>query len=648
MDEFEQLQIEKEQSSLKKSNIQEQTQIMSGSMQQPLNMQQDMLLDANHIQVEKNLQQLEDEVNLELLTDAQREKNIEKAYEAHKKGTKLNTLDKKGKRAKSMKKKVEYRKKAKAFKLPKPTNLGKLIDEAGFIDPASVVNEARTLESIIKSLKIKDDEAFSSNLESNFKMFNWLDRVKAVYCKAVSVKIIRDLNVKDSKRIRTVIAMGEQVKKYMIAQQQLMQNPYYTMLAKKDVAGLSGEELVKKANAVKAVNPTLAEYYLKVLEVRNSGFERAKGMSVAYKNASKLVDKNKDNIDVLLESGKTKLQQYRKERIKKKNEKKFAERVKKAEEAKRKREEKEKDPEFQEIKKQFADEYRPKYKMVEESNRKLENLDPEISEYKILNSYDLWEQIQKNPANDMNTDEYEQIYGNNFQYLGTRSDSAYVKTGNAFILNMYIRNREEGLLEKRKWYARFIPDEMEIEKRLEEWEDEIKDTIALLKQNTKRDSIPQKCRLFRMCGDYVLKNLGLDTAKYLKNNKQELVNQLNKLQGMTFKEKNFSSTAYRGDGDYDGVLKQPVMLTILCEKGQKCFITANQREAEIIFDKPEFEIVKAELADENHPKRIPLSSGALVHNNYGIDFSSETTSEYTGGINLVVRLKRSDGDDPNA
>ncbi len=648
MDEFKNLELEKNKNILETANMEDTAQLMSGPVQDSLNIQQNKDLNSNHIQVEKNLQRLEVEEDLELLTDAQREKAIEKAYEEHKKGTKLNALDKKGKRAKNMKKKVEYRKKAKSFQPPEPENLGKLIDEAKHIDAATMQDEAFELEATIRTLKIKNDAEFSNNLEANFKVLAMLDKVKADFCKAVSTSEIQSINSNRGELIRTAIAMGEQVKKYLIAQQQLMQNPYYTMLAKKDVAGLSNEDLEKKAKTVESTNPTLADYYRKVLNVRNSGFERAKGMDAAYANAVKQVTTNKDNVEALLETGKTEAQQYRQEKLKKKKENKFAERAKKAEEAKRIREEKEKNSKFQETKKQFQDHYRAKYKDVEASNREIEKLDPQISEYKILNSYDVWEQIEKNPTNDMNTDEFHQIYGHNFQHTFKRSDTAYVKTGNAAIINQYIRNREEGLAAKRKEYEKHIHDETELQKKLEEWEEEIQDTIALLKQNAKHDSIPQKCRLFRMCGDYVLKNLGLDPEKHFKDNKQLLVNQLNKMQGTTFKEKNFSSTGYRGDGDYFGVLDSPIMLTILCEKGQKCFITANQRETEIIFDKPEFEIVKAELADKDHAKKIPLSSNSLKQTDYGVNYTSEKTAEFKGGIHLVVRLKRSDGDDPNA
>lgn len=629
MDEFEVLQTENEQSILQTANIQDKPQIMSDSMQHPLNRQQDMILDANHIQVEKNLQQLEVEKDLEHLTDAQREEAIEKAYEEHKNGTKLNALDKKGKRAKNMKKKAGYRKKAKSFKLPEPTNLHKLIAEAKPVDVETLIEEANILQAAFSNLKIKNDEAFSNNLESNFEVLAALDKLKANFAKAVRKNIIQSRGSFHSENVRRTIAMGEQVKKYMIAQQQLMQNPYYTMLAKKDVAGLSNEELVKKANAVEKANPTLAGYYRSVLAVRESGFERKKGMDVAYDNAAKQVAANKDDIDELVRIDK------------------FEERAIKGEEARLEREKKAKDRDFQTKKKNFYKYYHPLYKKVEDSNREIENQDPEISEYKILSSYDVYEEIQKNPANDMNTDEYQQLYGHNFQYTHSRIDTAYIKTGNGALINLYIRDRKAGLEAKRKIYAKRIKDEKKLQKKLEEWEEGIKDTIALLKQNAKHDSIPQKCRLYRMCGDYVLQSLGLDPEAH-KDDKQALVDQLNKMQGMTFKEKNFSSTGYRGDGDYFGVLKSPIMLTILCEKGQKCFITANQRETEIIFDKPEFEIVKAELADKNHPKKIPLSSRKLEHGEHGIDFSSEGTEHYQGGINLVVRLKRSDGDDPNA
>ena len=192
--------------------------------------------------------------------------------------------------------------------------------------------------------------------------------------------------------VRNAIAMGEQVKKYMIAQQQLMQNPYYTMLAKKDVAGLSNEELEKKANTVQ--NPVLADYYRKVLNVRNSGFERSKGMDAAYANAAKLVEDGKDNVEELLKTGKKAVEQKQK----KDNEDKFVKRARMAEEARIKREANKKDAKVQATIKKYREAHITEYnKKVEEQNREIEAQDPEFAEYKILNSYDVWEKIQENP-----------------------------------------------------------------------------------------------------------------------------------------------------------------------------------------------------------------------------------------------------------
>ena len=50
MDEFRLLEAEKEQSILTMANVQDATQIMSGPIQQPLDMQQDINLNANQIQ----------------------------------------------------------------------------------------------------------------------------------------------------------------------------------------------------------------------------------------------------------------------------------------------------------------------------------------------------------------------------------------------------------------------------------------------------------------------------------------------------------------------------------------------------------------------------------------------------------------------
>ena len=179
---------EKNKVILETRNLQDTTQTMTGPVQQPLDMQQDQNLNANHIQVEENLQKLEVEQNLELLTDAEREMAIEKAYEEHKKGTQLAALDKKSKRAKNMKKKVEYWKKSKSFKPPEPENLGKLISEAGDVSDYSMEDGAAILEAEIRALKIKNDKAFSDNMESNFAILAKLDKFKAEFCKAVNTK----------------------------------------------------------------------------------------------------------------------------------------------------------------------------------------------------------------------------------------------------------------------------------------------------------------------------------------------------------------------------------------------------------------------------------------------------------------------------
>ncbi len=150
----------------------------------------------------------------------------------------------------------------------------------------------------------------------------------------------------------------------------------------------------------------------------------------------------------------------------------------------------------------------------------------------------------------------------------------YLKTRNSSLINSYMRTGK-------------VPDDVKGEPN---WEDNAKETINAMKRATKDTTLKKKTRLVRMVNmkyfEHVLKidqnllNLQPNEQYNLSREKQEaMVADAQKFVGTVVTDQAFTSTGSKMDMPFRNL---PIMMTMLCEKGQKCFVTDNFAESEII------------------------------------------------------------------
>ncbi|MCR5451128.1 MAG: hypothetical protein K6F00_00705, partial [Lachnospiraceae bacterium] len=209
-------------------------------------------------------------------------------------------------------------------------------------------------------------------------------------------------------------------------------------------------------------------------------------------------------------------------------------------------------------------------------------------------------------------------------------------TPNGSRINKYIRNQKEGLdayrgsvvtriLNLEQELSSVTTDELErmhkdrelsdedyeqVKESVNEWENSIKITIERTSEASSLNTLNAETRFYRMVSNDYLKNaLGIKSEKTA-----DQVNQLNKMAGTVIQDKGFMSTGFKADENFFASEDHnlPVMLTLLADKGQKCFVTANITEGEVIFDKGTKYVILGAYAHGKNGKRVPVT-------NYSVD-----------------------------
>ncbi len=156
---------------------------------------------------------------------------------------------------------------------------------------------------------------------------------------------------------------------------------------------------------------------------------------------------------------------------------------------------------------------------------------------------------------------------------------------------------------------------------VDEWEERINKliklspgTISKLSDATKQNRLAENSRFYRMVGSGFLSGaLKIDTKKKV----SEQVEAINRMAGTVYQEKGFMSTGFKADAIFFDEDKDPgIMLTVLADKGQKCFVTANSVEGEVIFDKGTKLVIIGAYARGQKGKSIPVTT-------YGDPFSRQ-------------------------
>ena len=175
----------------------------------------------------------------------------------------------------------------------------------------------------------------------------------------------------------------------------------------------------------------------------------------------------------------------------------------------------------------------------------------------------------------------------------------YLHTQNSSFINSYLRTKK-------------VPDDV---KDVRGWENNAKKTIKALKLATKDNTLEKKTRLTRMMNvdffknvlkiDSQLLNININDGDAVNKKKYEkIVNKAQKYIGTKITDKAFLSTGTKMDMPFKD---RPVMMTLLCEEGQKCFVTSNKSETEVILP-PGTEYTIVEIKSHGmQAKKIPTT-----------------------------------------
>ena len=211
---------------------------------------------------------------------------------------------------------------------------------------------------------------------------------------------------------------------------------------------------------------------------------------------------------------------------------------------------------------------------------------------------------------------------------GNNGLTGYLKTRNASMINAYLRTGEisDQVIEQ--------TNKKENNFTAAQWKKEAEKTIDRMWLATHNNVLKKKTRLTRMVNidffDYALK---MD-KKYLPKNKDAVISaeqsesiakQAQKYVGTVITDKSFISTGAKVDMPFRYL---PVMMTLLCEKGQKCFVTDNKIETEVILPKNSKYVIVGVVSHAGKGIKVPVVSGE----------NHEQEIETYKGIEVIVKV----------
>ena len=293
--------------------------------------------------------------------------------------------------------------------------------------------------------------------------------------------------------------------------------------------------------------------------------------------------------------------------------------------------------------------------------------DDEFADYQVMSNREYIKQSVSNPYNYSINDEKQpygsydpetSLYGKRMQYdpdsflekqqIFVNDHYGYISTANGALINTYIRNPQAGLdayravvvnsflrrnekdededvndqEQKKEKYTTLTKkqaeeihgiDILQVEDSVRTWEAKIKQTIKRMDDATKQNELQQNTRFYRLVDKGFLQYaLKLDENPSM----QQTINSINQKAGTIVQDKAYMSTGFKVD-DYffSGQKGQPVMLTLLADKGTKCFVTANSNEGEVIFGKGTKYMILGAYAHGKDGKRVPITTfkeGSLI------------------------------------
>ncbi|MCR5099360.1 MAG: ADP-ribosyltransferase [Lachnospiraceae bacterium] len=246
-------------------------------------------------------------------------------------------------------------------------------------------------------------------------------------------------------------------------------------------------------------------------------------------------------------------------------------------------------------------------------------------------------------------------------------ESAYICSGHASRINARMRIEDDAhrlaLLkaknqgnpdteEIKALEKRILEDDQALEKNLKsyfkfreygkfdyaKWKDETAYVKKHLDEAVASNKLSKKTKFYRMVGNDILSwGFGLD-EKAMKGDAAEIVDKLNKNVGMGFEDKGYMSVGWRVDAHFSD---RPIMMTLLTEKGKKCFVTRNFKESEIIFGRNTKYMFVEAINHANDRKKITLSP-MTADNSTTRGELARSMEEQFAGIELIMKVLPSD------
>jgi len=280
----------------------------------------------------------------------------------------------------------------------------------------------------------------------------------------------------------------------------------------------------------------------------------------------------------------------------------------------------------------------------------------DIDQYEELKNDELMEMAEENKQH-LSEEDIKSIYG---KYKGKRLSETrgYVGTVNGMAINRFVGDREGFMKSEAREMDSMVEDFKEAyngeeysEEELQSYKNEIKEmheekirknqqTVDCLDRAAQKGRLKGKKKLTRVTTpDFLEYGLGMkltdDKGRAL--SQQECVDQINKRFGMVFQNNRYTST---GNGVNQNFVRpqapDQIMLTMLCEDGQKCFITENFDEGEVILPRGVRCVVVGAKGHEGKGTRLKLTGADFSEDGKKVTFRNDETD--FNGIEIIVKV----------
>ena len=288
-------------------------------------------------------------------------------------------------------------------------------------------------------------------------------------------------------------------------------------------------------------------------------------------------------------------------------------------------------------------------------NKKKTTLEQDMDSYEEITNEELLETAEEHKKY-LTDEDIKDVYG---YYRGKRINEThgYFMTGEGWQLNAYLKDKEaykndrwnqikERDLDPMKADPDYTEEEVreyeQTKMRQQEKHIEGKEkTIAALDKCLEHGKMKGKKKLRRIVDKAFLTdklNIDLNDINGQAKSQEEIVSEANKHYGTIISNHQYTSTSNKLDERF--LEPSRIMLTMLCEDGQKCFYSENFEEGEILLPKGVRYVLVGAKNHEANGTTLPVTSAKFSEDGKNVTFDDKTTD--FRGIELIVKVIKED------